>query len=92
MKHKNWKKSFLHFWVLSCDKATLLMEKELRSSLSPLERLQLRIHLSLCKNCTCYHQKAQFLDAYLRHAPMASRKVFSKEEIQVFQQRLRAQK
>ena len=55
-------KRIIHLFVLSCEKATFLIEKQLHTSLSPLERLQLRIHLSLCDYCKAYKDKAIFLD------------------------------
>lgn len=55
-------KRIIHFFVLSCKKATFLIEKQFHTSLSPLEKLQLQIHLSLCNYCTAYKYKAIFLD------------------------------
>lgn len=54
-------KRIIHLFVLSCEKATFLIEKQLHMSLSPLENLQLRAHFSLCKYCTAYKYKAIFL-------------------------------
>ena len=47
--HQVFNKGIIHLFVLSCEKATFLVEKQLYTSLLPLERLQLRIHLSICK-------------------------------------------
>lgn len=58
-------KRFIHLFVLSCEKATFLIEKQFHTSLLPLEKLQLRVHLSLCKYCTAYKSKAIFLDKLL---------------------------
>lgn len=58
-------KRVIHLFVLSCEKATFLIEKQLHTSLSPLEKLQLRVHLSLCKYCTAYKVKAIFLHKLL---------------------------
>lgn len=55
-------KKIIHVFVLSCKKATFLIEKQLHTPLSSLEKLQLSTHLSLCKYCTAYKYKAVFLD------------------------------
>ncbi len=59
------RKRIIHLFVLSCEKATFLIEKQLHTSLSPLEKLQLRIHLSLCNYCRAYKGKAIFLNKLL---------------------------
>lgn len=76
-------KRIIHLFVLSCEKATLLIEKQLHTSLSPLEKLQLRIHLSLCKYCTAYKHKALFLDKLMadKRTIDESSRLFSEQEI-----------
>ena len=59
-------KDFIHIFVLSCRRATFLIEKQLHVPLSPLERWQLKAHLRLCKFCTAYSGKAFFLDRVMR--------------------------
>lgn len=58
-------KRIIHLFVLSCEKATFLIEKQLHAPLSPLEKLQLRWHLSLCNYCRAYKDKAIFMDKLL---------------------------
>lgn len=58
-------KRIIHLFVLSCDKATFLMEKRFHTSLNMLEKMQLRIHLSICKNCTAYQRKALLINQWL---------------------------
>lgn len=76
-------KRIIHFFVLSCEKATFLIEKQLHTPLSLIERLQLRIHLSICKNCTAYKYKALFLDKLMadERTKEESGSRFSEEEI-----------
>lgn len=76
-------KRIIHLFVLSCEKATFLIEKQLHTTLSPLEKLQLRTHLSLCKYCTTYKVKAIFLDKLLADERTANESdhVFSEEEV-----------
>lgn len=76
-------KNFIHFFVLSCEKATFLIEKQLHTRLLPLEKLQLRLHLSLCQYCTAYKHKALFLHKLMSCGEMtgANRNPFSEQEI-----------
>ena len=55
-------KDFIHIFVLSCTKATYLIEKQLHIKLNIIERFQLYIHLSLCSYCSDYNKKAELLD------------------------------
>ncbi len=77
-------KRIIHFFVLSCEKATLLMEKELQGSLSLLERMQLMIHLSICQDCTSYRLKSHFLDSCIGKSMMDFKADFSPKEIEDF--------
>ena len=70
------KKRIIHFFVLSCRKATGLIEKSIYFKLSALERLQLRWHLTLCDACTIYKKQSGLLHELLHqhehnhtHAP-----------------------
>ena len=57
----------LHYIILSCNQATLLIEKKLHQSLSPSEERKLKIHLFTCKSCRKYHHKAYFLKKALQN-------------------------
>lgn len=76
-------KRIIHLFVLSCQTATFLIEKQLHTPLSTLEKLQLRIHLSLCKYCTAYKYKAVFLDKLMadERTEDENSHVFSDQEI-----------
>jgi hypothetical protein len=70
------KKRIIHFFVLSCRKATGLIEKNIYFKLSAMERLQLRWHLMLCDACTTYKKQSGLLHDLLHkhehdhhHAP-----------------------
>jgi len=55
-------------WILSCKKATELMEKRLLMDLSWKERLLLFMHTSMCDVCRIYKQQSKWLDEVLfRH-------------------------
>ena len=76
-------KKIIHWFVLSCEKATFLIEKQLHTSLSPVESVQLRIHLSLCKFCASYQYKAVFMDKLMANERTADENgyQFSDQEI-----------
>jgi len=59
------KKRIIHFFVLSCRKATGLIEKRLYFKLSALEKIQLRWHLTLCDACTIYTKQSGLLHKLL---------------------------
>lgn len=51
-------KDIIHLFILSCEKVSLLTEIQLHTKLSVIERIQLRLHLSLCKSCVCNKEKS----------------------------------
>jgi len=53
-------KKLIHLIVLSCKRASLLIEKGHHQPLSFIDRIQLKMHLSICDKCTEY-QKQSFL-------------------------------
>lgn len=52
--------------MLSCKKATLLIEKKLSTNLSFKEKIQLKMHTSLCKACSNYEQQGEIIDELLQ--------------------------
>ena len=55
-------KKIMHLLFLSCIKATELIEKQFHFKLSFTERLQLKIHKSMCKACTNYEKQSTVLE------------------------------
>lgn len=55
-------KSFL----LSCQKATELMEKRLHLKLSFWEKLQLKFHNLVCDVCALYEKQSNLIDAVMK--------------------------
>jgi len=53
-------KKLMHILFLSCLKATELIEKKMHFKLSIREKLQLRMHKSMCNTCSNY-EKQNFL-------------------------------
>lgn len=55
-------KDIIHFFVLSCSQATLLIEKRMQARLTCVEHFQLKLHLHICKYCRFYEKEALFID------------------------------
>lgn len=55
--------------MLSCKKATELVEKRKLSRLEKLEGIQLKMHLSMCSNCSNYAKQTRFIDRLLNREP-----------------------
>ena len=54
-------KKLMHILLLSCLKATELIEKKFHFKLSFRERLQLKMHKSICKACSMYEKQSSVL-------------------------------
>lgn len=78
-------KNIIHLFVLSCRKATYLMEKRMNSRLSVIEKWQLWLHLRICKGCSCYEKEAEIIDKAMRRlsddGESRSHNAFSDEEL-----------
>lgn len=59
-------KNIVHFLMLSCKEATFLIEKKLNDKLTFREKVQLKIHLVICKHCIAYNKKAIYLHKVLQ--------------------------
>ncbi|MFW5887009.1 MAG: hypothetical protein ACOCUL_04560 [Bacteroidota bacterium] len=55
-------KKIMQILLLSCFKATSLIEKKIYSRLSIPERIQLRFHNKLCDACFQYEKQSQVID------------------------------
>lgn len=83
-------KNFIHIFVLSCTKATFLIEKRLHKKLNILELLQLHIHLSLCSHCSNYNKKAELLDQLSKVSVQENevKVVFNTSELEAFKEKV----
>ena len=83
-------KKLVHIFMLSCKKATELIEKKLHTNLSGRERLQLRLHKTICDACTLYEKQVVFLDKALKKEPTDSvdETSFPPEEIKNLQDKI----
>jgi hypothetical protein len=59
-------KNILKGMMLSCEKATILVEKKLDLGLTLSERLQLRFHTSMCDACTNYQKQSLLIHELLK--------------------------
>ncbi|MAE07864.1 MAG: hypothetical protein CL661_03790 [Bacteroidetes bacterium] len=64
MVSRIWKmmKKIMHILFLSCLKATELLEKKLYFKLSLKEKLQLRMHKSMCEACSNYQKQSILIE------------------------------
>jgi len=51
--------------MLSCQKASGLIEKKLHFSLGPIEKVQLFMHTSMCEACRSYQKQSKDMDSLL---------------------------
>lgn len=58
-------KKLMNVMMLSCKKASGLIEKKLHFPLSPVEMVQLMVHTSMCDACRNYQKQSTELDALL---------------------------
>ena len=59
-------KGFMRFFMLSCLKATELIEKKLNSGLSSSENIKLHMHTSLCSACRNYEIQSREIDKAIK--------------------------
>lgn len=59
-------KKIAHLIMLSCRKATELIEKQFVAQLSLKERVQLNLHKSICDACTAYEKQSRLLNDLLK--------------------------
>lgn len=59
-------KKLMRLFFLSCRKTTELIEKRLVVPLSFKEKMQLRMHKSMCDACTLYERQSKKVDELLK--------------------------
>ena len=55
-------KKIMHILFLSCLKATELIEKKIHFRLSFSEKIQLKMHKSMCDACSKYEKQSLFIE------------------------------
>lgn len=58
-------KKLMNILMLSCKKASELIDKRSLSKLSWTENLQLNMHTAMCDGCKAYENQSHFLDKML---------------------------
>lgn len=56
------KKRIIHALLLSCNSATLLIERKSVSPLNSIQKIQLKMHLSICDSCKRFQEQSTLLD------------------------------
>lgn len=51
--------------VSSCKKTTALIDKQFLTPLTPKEKMQLKVHKSMCKTCTAYEHQSKVIDTLI---------------------------
>ncbi|MEO6671182.1 MAG: hypothetical protein ABIN36_16990 [Ferruginibacter sp.] len=57
--------NLMNAMMLSCVKATQLMELRQQSPLSLMQKIQLQMHLSMCSGCRNYMKQTKLIDKVL---------------------------
>lgn len=69
-------KKLMNILMLSCEKASGLIEKKLHFPLSSIEKMQLYFHTSMCDTCKSYQKHSKDLDTllekHIHHNPKIS--------------------
>lgn len=55
----------MHFMMISCEKATELVDKRQAVGLSMTERIKLHFHTAMCDACRLYEEQSGKIDALL---------------------------
>lgn len=55
----------MNMMVNSCKKTTELIDKQLFMPLTAKEKMQLKVHKSMCKTCTAYEHQSKVIDSII---------------------------
>jgi hypothetical protein len=78
-------KKLMNILMLSCQKATELIEKKMYFRLSKVENIQLHMHKSMCEACTNYENQSKILDKALSendNSPELAKNIISNQALQ----------
>lgn len=74
----------------SCEKASLLIEKKVsKQSISIMENIRLKGHLSMCKFCRAYNRKVTLIDKVMLNVSKKENSKFEDSEIVNFKNYLK---
>ena len=60
-------KKLMNYLMLSCKKATALIDKKSLFGLTTKEKMMLKMHISMCDFCTAYQKQSLLLDKFLHN-------------------------
>lgn len=81
-------KKIVHLILLSCRKATELIEKQFMVKLTLKERVQLNMHKSICDACTAYEKQSRFLNELMKKQASDTPDQISEQENPAFKANL----
>lgn len=81
-------KKITHLIMLSCRKATELIEKQFVAKLSLKERVQLNLHKSICDACTAYENQSRLLNDLLQKQASVTPDQITEQENEVLKANL----
>jgi hypothetical protein len=55
-------KKMMNILMLSCKKATELIEKRLVTKLTAVEKIQLKMHTTVCSKCSTYENQSEIIE------------------------------
>ncbi len=76
-------KKLMHILILSCLKATELIEKKINFRLSRKEKIQLKAHKMMCSACTNYEKHSLLIEKGLKKSMHPD---FSQEDLKLLKQ------
>lgn len=81
-------KKLMNLLVLSCQKATLLIEKGHVQPLGFMDRIQLNMHLKICKHCSNYQKQSLLIENVLnankpKNIPLNNLKLSEQSKIRI---------
>ena len=82
-------KKMMNILMLSCKKATELIEKRLIIKLSIIEKIQLKMHTAVCSQCSAYEKQSEIIENSISKIQQASKeklKLSSEKKEQILKQ------
>lgn len=82
-------KKMMNILMLSCKKATELIEKRLVTKLSSIEKIQLKMHTTVCSQCSTYEKQSDIIEksiAEIHQSNNESLKLSSEKKEQILKQ------
>ncbi len=74
-------KRLMNKMMLSCDKATTLIEKKSGDKLSWVENFQLKMHTAMCSACKQYQRQSVFLNKAIKNQLSDTTSLFPEDNL-----------